>query len=225
MIVSVHQPQYAPWLGYFDKMFRSDVFVVLDTVQFKKNEFQNRNKIKTAQGWQWITVPVRYRFPQLVCEVTINHDVNWRHKHLQALRANYSKAPYCKTLLPEIEGWLSETWDSISALNTCTVRTIAGLLGIETEIRTTEGMILSDDPTGRLVDICRELGASTYLSGAGGRDYLDAGQFETAEIELLFQSYDHPTYDQLYGEFLPYMSTLDLLLNCGPSSLDVLIGE
>ena len=86
MIVAVHQPQYLPWLGYFDKIDRADLFVTLETVQYKKNEFQNRNRIKTAQGWQWLTVPVRYRFPQRIDEVTVNDNVNWRHKHRQALR-------------------------------------------------------------------------------------------------------------------------------------------
>jgi len=94
LTVSVHQPQYAPWLGYFDKMIQSDVFVLLDSVQFKKNEFQNRNKIKTSQGWQWISVPVRYRFPQLIREVTINEDVNWRYKHRVACSRIHTSSTY-----------------------------------------------------------------------------------------------------------------------------------
>ncbi len=225
MIASIHQPQYAPWLGYFDKMFRADVFILLDTVQFKKNEFQNRNRIKTAQGWQWITVPVRYRFPQLISEVTINNDVNWPHKHTQALFANYTKSPFFETLMPVFDDWLSKTWSSISDLNSCTVKVIAEQLGVQTEVRSTDGMTLSEDPTGRLIDICRAVGATTYLSGAGGSSYLDEQQFETADIELRYQRYEHPTYDQLYEGFLPCMSALDLLFNHGPSSLDILTGR
>ena len=94
MIVSVHQPQYLPWLGYFDKIDKADAFVLLDNVQFKKNEWQNRNKIKAAAGGQWLTVPVMYRFPQLINEVEINNRERWQHKQQQALISNYKKAPY-----------------------------------------------------------------------------------------------------------------------------------
>ncbi len=96
MIVSVHQPQYLPWLGYFDKIERSDIFVFLDNVQFKKNEWQNRNKIKTSEGWQWLSVPVIHKFMQKISEVKINNTVWWGKKHLNALVTNYSKAPFFK---------------------------------------------------------------------------------------------------------------------------------
>ena len=220
MIVAIHQPQYLPWLGYFDKIDRSDVFVTLSTVQFKKNEYQNRNRIKTAQGWQWLTVPVHYRFPQRIDEVTINNDSAWRHKHRQALITNYARAPYFDSLFPAIERLLASDWQGISDLNLETVRVLMDLLGLSTPLNATASMGLSDDPTGRLVDICGQEGADVYLSGAGGREYLDLKQFESAGIEVIFQDYAHPEYPQQFGDFEPYMSTLDLLFNCGPDSLD-----
>jgi hypothetical protein len=99
LIVAVHQPQYLPWLGYFDKMRRADVFCYLNDVQYKKNEWQNRNRIKTAQNWQWLTVPVRYHFPEKINEVHINNGVDWTRKHLQALITNYRRAPYYKAYI------------------------------------------------------------------------------------------------------------------------------
>ncbi len=222
MTVAIHQPQYLPWPGYFDKIDRADLFVILDTVQYKKNEFQNRNRLKTAQGWQWLTVPVRYRFPQRIHEVPINSDVNWRHKHRQALTANYARAPHFKTHLPFFDNLYEQTWDRLVDLN---IRTILGLMetfGVTTPTRRAADWELSDDPTGRLVDICRHAGADTYLSGAGGQDYLDLAQFEAAGIRVVFQDYRHPEYPQQFGAFEPYMSAVDILFNCGPDSLKTL---
>ncbi len=111
MIVAVHQPQYLPWLGYFDKIDRADVFVLLDTVQYKKNEWQNRNRIKTAAGPQWLTVPVTYRFPQRIDEVGVNNRERWQHKQRQAIVSNYRKAPFWDGLAPLIEEILTPAWE------------------------------------------------------------------------------------------------------------------
>ena len=222
MIAAIHQPQYLPWLGYFDKIDRADVFVILDNVQFKKNEYQNRNRIKTAQGWQWLTVPVGYRFPQKISEVTVNNNTNWRHKHWQALVTNYARAACFADHAPAYEAFLGEDWGSLADLNTRTVRDLVTTLGITTPLRVASDWDLPEDPTGRLVRICVETGADTYLSGAGGQDYLDLRQFETAGIDVLFQEYSHPEYPQQFGSFEPYMSAVDLLFNCGPDSLGII---
>ena len=110
MIVAIHQPQYLPWLGYFDKIRRADAFCFLDNVQYKKNDWQNRNRLKTAQGWQWLTVPVHYRYPQKISEVTINNAAKWKNKHLQALISNYSRAPFFKEISDIFEKAYSEHW-------------------------------------------------------------------------------------------------------------------
>ena len=111
LIVTIHQPQYLPWIGYFDKINQVDAFCFLDNVQFKKNEWQNRNRIKTAQGWQWLTVPVKHRFPQTIEEVEINDTVNWRRKHLQALATNYKKTPYFDEYIEFFEDVYSNEWE------------------------------------------------------------------------------------------------------------------
>jgi hypothetical protein len=226
MIVAVHQPQFLPWLGYFDKIDRADVFVLLDNVQFKKNEWQNRNKIKTAQGWQWLTVPVLYKYPQLINEVTINNRVNWQHKQKQALVSNYNKAPYCETVTNMLGDIFSSHWEYISQLNTAVVKTIARALGIDTQIYIASELgEFPQDPDERLVAIAKHFGAGTYLAGTGGKGYMNLDTYEKSGIEVIFQDFKHPVYKQLFGDFEPFMSSIDLLFNHGDKSLTVLRGK
>jgi hypothetical protein len=226
MIVSIHQPQFMPWLGYFDKIVKSDIFVFLDTVQFKKNEFQNRNKIKTAQGWMWLTVPVLYKYPEHIDEVKINNMLDWRKKHLRALEINYQKAPYCHELFPAIEGFYASDTESLSEINRESVLVLLGALGAHKETKVASALgNFPEEPSERLAAICKSLGANTYLSGAGGREYLNLEAFHNKEITVIFQEFKHPVYPQLYGDFIPNLSLLDLLFNCGPDSLNVLEGK
>jgi len=223
MIVAIHQPQYLPWLGYFGKMDQADAFCYLDNVQYKKNEWQNRNRLKTAQGSQWITVPVRYRFPQKIIEVSINEAVNWQHKHIQALATNYRKAPYFEDYFPIFESALRQDFDTICDVNICMITQIREILGINHKpvVRASE-LPLSEDPTGRLVDICKYFDGSTYLAGQDGAKYMDAFQFSEAGIEVITQTFLHPEYQQCFGEFQSHMSIIDLIFNCGPDSLSIL---
>lgn len=226
MIVAVHQPQYLPWLGYFDKIDKADVFVLLDTVQFKKNEWQNRNKIKTAQGWQWLTVPVLYRYPQLIHEVTINDNVNWQHKHRQAMVSNYKRAPYYEMLEDFLEGIFSHSWQSISQLNGEVVRRLATTLGIDTPIYVASDLgEFPQDPDERLIAITKHFDAGTYLAGMGGRGYMNLDIYDKDGIEVIFQDFKHPVYTQLFGDFEPFMSVIDLIFNHGDNSLTILRGE
>jgi hypothetical protein len=201
-----------PWLGYFDKIVKSETFVFLDNVQFKKNEFQNRNKIKTAQGWMWLTVPVLYKYPEQINEVKINNRVDWRKKHLRTLAINYHKAPYFHVFFPEVEQFYAADSQFISEVNKEIA--IASALGH-----------LPMEPSERLAAICESRGADTYLSGAGGRTYLDLVPFNKRGITVKFQAFNHPLYPQLYGDFIPNLSVLDLLFNCGPESLKILEGK
>lgn len=220
MIVAVHQPQYLPWLGYIDKMRRADVFCFLDNVQYKKNDWQNRNRIKTAQGWQWLTVPVHYRFPQKVAEVTINNSVKWKKKHRQALISNYSRAPYFKQTFEIFERIYSETWQYLSDLNISLIRRLTPALGlVQKPTVNASDYDLRDDPTDRLIDICRALNADTYLSGPHGTKYMKMERFEQSGIRVVVQEFQHPVYPQVFGGFESNMSVLDLLFNCGTKGL------
>lgn len=223
MIVSVHQPQYLPWIGYFDKIDRTDVFVLLDNVQFKKNEWQNRNRIKTAQGWQWLTVPVSYKFPQLLCEVPINNRERWQHRHRQSLLSSYRKAPCWDMLESFCDELCSGKWQTIAELNIFTVRKLCELLGIQTPIHVASDLgNLPDDPDERLIALTKHFGASVYLAGDGGRDYMDMDKYAGHGIEVVFQNFVHPRYRQLFGAFEPNMSVVDLLYNCGEKSIEIL---
>jgi hypothetical protein len=226
MIVAVHQPQYLPWLGYFDKIDRADVFVLLDNVQFKKNEWQNRNKIKTAQGWQWLTVPVLYKYPQLINQVTINNRVNWQHKQKQALVSNYKKAPCFEMVTNMLGDIFSSPWEYISQLNIEIVKTIARALGIDTQIYIASELgEFPQDPDERLVAITKHFGSGTYLAGMGGKGYMNLDTYEKSGVEVIFQDFKHPVYKQLFGDFEPFMSSIDLLFNHGDKSLTVLRGK
>lgn len=225
MIAAIHQPQFLPWPGYFDKLDKADVFCYLDNVQYKKNEWQNRNRIKTASGRQWITVPVHYRFPQKINEVTINNAINWQKKHLQALRTNYSKSEFFGTYWGMFEEAYSQSWRLLSDLNIFLAEKIRHFLGLSGKktVKASDYKV-SDEPTQRLIDLCRAVGADTYLSGRDGPKYMDMTRFEDSGIDVAVQTFDPPEYPQLFGTFESHLSIVDLLFNCGPRSLDVIRG-
>lgn len=220
MIVAVHQPQYLPWLGYFDKMRRADVFCFLDNVQYKKNDWQNRNRIKTARGWQWLTVPVHYQFPQKITEVTINNTVKWKKKHIQTLISNYNRTPYFKQSLDMFEQVYSETWDSLSDLNIFLIKCLRSAFGLDRRptVKASD-FDLREDPTDRLIDICTAMNADTYLSGQDGVKYMNMERFRQSGIRVVVQDFQHPIYPQVFEGFQSHMSAVDLLFNCGAKSL------
>ncbi len=223
MIVSIHQPQYLPWLGYFDKIIKSDIFVFLDNVQYKKNEFQNRNRIKTANGWQWLTVPVMYHFPQKIFEVEINQKMNWQKDHLKTLVVNYNRARYFSEYRTYFEELYSKNWDKLTDINIAVVELLAKVFGIKTKFFIASQIPnLREEPTERLIDICKYFSADTYLAGKGGAEYMDIEKFKKENISIIFQNFQHPVYPQLYGDFQPCMSVADLLFNCGPESRDII---
>jgi len=221
LIVAIHQPQYLPWLGYFDKIRRADAFCFLDNVQYKKNDWQNRNRLKTAQGWQWLTVPVHYHYPQKISEVTINNTAKWKKKHLQALISNYSRAPFFNEISDIFEQAYSENWENISDLNIFLIKRLGTALGLghKTYVKASD-FELRDGSTNRLVDICKKLNAGTYLSGQDGVKYMNMDSFERSGIRVVIQDFQHPVYPQVFGDFQSHMSVVDLLFNCGAKSLE-----
>lgn len=201
-------------------MRRADVFCFLDNVQYKKNDWQNRNRIKTAQGWQWLTVPVHYRFPQKITEVTINNTVKWKKKHLQALISNYNRAPNFKQSLDIFERVYSENWESLSDLNIIIIKCLRTALGLDQRPTVNASDYdLAEDPTDRIIDICIALNADTYLSGQDGIKYMNMERFKQSGIRVVVQDFQHPVYPQVFEGFQSHMSVVDLLFNCGVKSL------
>lgn len=224
MRIAIHQPQYIPWLGYFDKMDSSDVFVILDDVQYKKNEWQNRNKIRNAESWQWLTVPVKYEFGQAMDQVKLEEGSGWRAKHLKSIELNYSRAPHYKEHQPFFADLYGKETRTIADVNTLFIEYLKTALGINAKLVRSSELNIRTASTRRLVDICKALGGDTYLSGAGGAEYLDETMFSSSGIALEYQDYKHPVYKQVFEGFEPYMSVIDLLFCEGDNSLNVIRG-
>ncbi len=221
MKVAIHQPQFLSWLGYLDKIDRADLFVVLDSVQFKKNEWQNRNRIRTDRGWQWVTVPVLHRFGQRIDEVRINETVDWRRKHLHALELHYARAAHREQVVNGLAALYRQPWERLADLNLAVLRWLLDSFGIKTPLRLSSEMQLRDEPTERLIDICRAAGATSYLAGAGAREYMDVPKFEASGIGLEIQEFRHPVYRQCHEPFVPNLSAIDLFLTCGPEAFQI----
>lgn len=218
MKCAIHQPQFLPWLGYLNKIHSADVFVFLDNVQFKKNEFQNRNKIRVGDEGRWLTVPVSFTFGDTIRQVRIADDPRWHRKLIMTLEHNYGKTPYFGQFSKELTDILNGPWGNLAELNQATVEWLMRCFEIRTKILVSSNLPeFSLEPTRRLVDICRYVGADTYLSGAGGHGYLDIKAFEQAGVGLEFQEYLHPEYPQCYGNsgFVSHLSAVDALFHCG----------
>lgn len=224
MRLAAHQPHYLPWLGYFDKMDQVDCFVILDDVQFEKSGWQNRSRIKTASGWQWVSVPILHRFPQTIAEVRISNATCWARKHLQGLVVNYAGAPAFAAHRPFLAEIYGRRWNRLVDLCLETLAYLADVLQIRTKVVLASSLNVPEreSATDRLLAICRTLGAETYLSGAGARGYLDVRRFEAAGIGVCFQTFQCQPYPQRFGPFVPDLSVVDLLFNCGELSLEIL---
>ena len=178
MRVTIHQRQFLPWLGYLDKIDQADLFILLDTVQFKKNEWQNRNRIRTSAGWQWLTVPVLQQFGQRIDQVMINPTAVWKAQHLRALEIHYARAPYRSTYLPQLHELYSMPWTKLSDLNRATVEWLLKAYGVITPVHRASQYTAREEPTNRLIDLCRAVGATRYLAGAGAERYMDQPRFK-----------------------------------------------
>jgi hypothetical protein len=221
----VLQPGYLPWLGFFDQMRRSDIFVYYDDVQFDWHSWRNRNRIKTPQGPLWLTVPVQHSgdlASTRVIDALIDQTARWASKHLKSIRQYYAKAPFLTKYLPELEELLMREWTHIAALDMALVDLMARWLSVAPAIHRSSELGIGGAKSERLLNLCRHFGATRYLSGDAAKDYLDVDAFAQNGITVEWQHYPHPVYPQLHGDFVPYLSALDLLLNCGDESASIL---
>jgi hypothetical protein len=229
MRVTIHQPEHLPWLGFFHKMAMSDVFVLLDNVAYSKNDFQNRNRIRTSgteNGWCWLTVPVltKDRFGQKINQVEINkNDRAWSKKCWKSIKHNYSQAAF----FPSYQGFFDalynvQSWDKLVDLNVHIIEYLVRVLSMDAELVLASDLDASGSGTELLLGICQELGAEVYISGRFGRDYLDQAQFDRQGIQVIYQDFQHPEYPQVYEPFHPNMSVIDLLFNCGDKSKEII---
>lgn len=225
MIVSINQPAYMPWLGYFHRINISDTFVFFDSTQFEKNSMVNRNKIKTPQGWAWLSVPVKLKdhFEKEIREIEIV-DQKWREKHWKAIEMNYKKSKYWDDYSPRLKKIYEKEYRNISDPCYDQLTLFLDFLGIKTKIVKSSELGHFDSRKLQLVlDILKELKSTIYVSGALGKDYIDNKEFKKAGINLYYQRYEHPKYNQLWGEFQPYMNIIDLLFNEGSNSINIIM--
>jgi hypothetical protein len=223
-IVCIHQPDFIPWIGFFDRLLKSDIFVVLDNVQLLRRGWHNRDKIKTAKGPMWLTVPINWkgRSNQLINEAEIDNIQNWRRKQLKALDFWYKKAPYFDRYFPQIEKIYSRRHQKLVDLNVDLLNFLSQAFEIEVEVIFASSLNVTAKSTDLMVRIVKAVGGDTYLSGIGAKDYLDEQKFEQARLKVIWQKFEHPVYPQLHGEFIPDLSSIDFLFNCGDKCVNIL---
>lgn len=220
----VLQPGYLPWLGYFDLLKKADVFVHYDDVQFDKHGWRNRNWVKGPKGPVWLTVPVLHsgRSGQSILDVEIDERQHWRRRHLSTVGQFYARAPFVDAMLPRLRDILERPWPRLVELDLAIIDWLAAELGITAPRYRASELGIGGDRNARLLNLCRHFGATRYLSGNAARDYLDVALFTAAGVEVSWHDYVHPTYSQLHGTFVPYLSTLDLVLNMGREARGIL---
>ena len=230
-ILVAHQPEFMPWLGFISKAAMGDVYLLLDSVQFRKQYFQHRNKIRTRNndGWQWLIVPLNHESISRTKNISDAKIVNgpWKEEHLRAITQVYSKSPYFASVFSELEDIYRYDGDSLPDFNVRLIKYAFKMFGIDVPVyRTSElisqGYAIEGQKTDIILSMCQAVGAKTFVSGPSGKDYVDRDLFRRKKIKLVFQSFVHPSYSQIHGEFMPCMSFIDLLFNHGPESRQIL---
>jgi hypothetical protein len=214
--IAVVQSNYIPWKGYFDLIAAVDEFILYDDMQFTKNDWRNRNKIKTSNGPSWISVPVGQDISRRIRDVVLPNQT-WQKNHWRTIELNYRRSPYFHEIADWVEPlYISQTYTHLSALNRQFIVTICRYLGITTVISNSWDYQLIEGKIERLVDLCVKAGGTEYISGPSARNYLDERVFAEAGIKLTWFDYQgYPEYPQLWGDFIHGVSILDLLFNCG----------
>ena len=223
MITTIHQPNYLPWLGFFDKIIKSDLFVILDDAEYSKNCFINRNKIKTPNGDMWLSLPVLYKSSSNINEILLDNKQAWKRTHKNSIINCYNKSKFFKKYWPEIEAYYDKDYDKMVDITVPMIKLFTKILDINTEIVLSSTLDVNTRGSDRILDICKKVNATTYISGANGKDYLKKDDFVLNNINITFQEYSHPMYNQRFDNFVPYLSIIDLLFNEGENSKNIIL--
>jgi hypothetical protein len=219
VIVTVHQPNYLPYLGFFDKINRADIFVIYDDAQFNKGDYHHRNKIRIHHGWKWLTVPVEKKHIPIkdikINKKSTNKKQLWGEYHFHEIENNYQKAPYFKKYRDEFQKIYENEYDYLIELNIDIIKLLMNAFNINCKLVFSSELGLHSKSTDRLVEITEILNGDVYLSGSSGKDYLDETIFENKRIRIEYQKFNHPVYSQQYHNFVPNMSSIDFLFNVG----------
>ncbi|UCD54945.1 MAG: WbqC family protein [Candidatus Omnitrophota bacterium] len=228
MRVTIHQPEHMPWPGFFHKINMADTYVVLDNVQYRRRYFQNRNKIRTADGWQWVTVPLEKetRDRLLIKDARIwKENLKWKSKNLESIYHNYRKAEYFIYYWNGFESIYNRDYFYLADFNLALLKFFFEKLKIRCEVRRASEMDISGRKGDLIFNICRALKAKKYISGISGKEYLNLKDFKKVGIGVVFQEFHHPVYKQLHKPFIACMSIIDLLFNYGDRSLNIIRGK
>ncbi len=227
MILTIHQPEYLPWLGFFNKLMYSDMYVALDNVQYRHKYFQNRNRIMTTNGDCWVNVPVYRKGNRdlFIQDIKINNETNWREKTWKNIYFSYKKAPYFNKYSEYFENLYSKEWNNLSDLNLDIIKNICSFLNFDIEIKKASNLNIEGVGSKLILDICTSIKPDVYISGKsgiGGRGNEMEDKFFDNNIKVLYQNFNHPNYNTAFRNFVPSMSVIDLLFNYGSDSVDVL---
>lgn len=225
MILTAHQPVYIPWLGLFHKILLSEQFCIFDIAQYQTKDYNNRNLIKTHQGQIWLSVPVESKdhYQKKICDIKIIN-AGWNKKHQKSIHLAYKNAPYYKEYIGGLEQILiGNEYEFLADLNTDILKFMLNAFAVDIPISKASDFNFSGYKTDLVLDMCIKLKADQYIFGSQGKNYANQDSFNKNNIKIYFQDYKHPTYKQLHGKFLPYMSALDLLFNEGPKSKEIIL--
>ena len=215
-VVEIHQPEYLPWLGFCKKMMNAELFVFLDDVQFRKKGWQNRNRIRINDGTTLLSIPVHTHSYPKINEVTIDNEKNWSIRHKKSILYNYARAPYFDEIKDFVEYIFEKKFQYLVDLNTEIIKFIMNELEIKSKIVFSSELEISKKGSGRVLDICKAVGADHYITGTfWAESNLRVEEFKKSNIDVEFQKFQHPIYKQIHGEFIPEMSIIDLLFNKG----------
>lgn len=217
-IVVIHQPDFMPYLGFFDRLQKADIYVVLDNVQYVRSSrgWTSRDKIKTKNGERWISVGTKKASRDtLINQILLSEESDWRNKHLNLFWENYRKCDFYDEIIPYIRELYNFSCDRMMDFNMKSIEMLMNLLDIKIDINFASEMNVIGKNNGLIIDIVKKLGCHKYLSGIGARDYFVAELYERAGIEVIWQTFNHPIYPQQYQGFIPFLSSIDLLFNCG----------
>jgi len=230
MLVAAHQPLFIPWIGYFDKINKVDLFVIVDNVQFTSEGWMRRNVIRGKNNLVNLVVPLakmKSHWDSKINEIMIHEkDFKWKRVHLNSLQMNYGRAPYFSQIFSIIKEIYSQQFYHLHLLNIELIKAVCNYLEIKTPFILSSELNAAGKKTDLIIDICKKTNASSFMLGMGGsRDYANRELIESNGIKIMEQDFQHPVYNQICGEFIPNLSILDLLLNCGPASKELLVSS
>jgi len=213
--VVIHQPDFMPYLGFFHRLLYAEIFVILDNVQFLRRGWHHRDKIKINSGEKWLTIGVKKASQNTAIKEIILNEDNWKEQHINLIKQNYKKAEYFTDIFPYIEKLYNKESNTMIDFNIASIEMLLELFDINIQKQFASKYKIKTVANELLVDILQATNATHYLSGIGAKDYFVSEPFEKANIEVIWQNFKHPIYPQLHGEFIPYLSSIDLLFNCG----------